>query len=508
MLPIDHFFRRAALSPDAIAVVEGERQISFAELARMANALAAALQSIDPEPQRRVGVCGYNTFEHLLGWMAVYASGKVWIPLNPRNGAEELKRIAETVKPSIIIADADCLDKVTSGAARLLVGKPEGGEIGELTTIAGLVERFDGQEPTRPRLTPDDLQGIKFTGGSSGTPKGCMQTYRVVNTCIASMLVEFEFNGGDRNLLAAPMTHGTNTLILPIMSQGGAQILMGPSSPAAIIDAIERDRATTCFVPPTVVYMMMAEPDVETRDFSSMKHLIVGGATIRAAEVPRAMKLFNNSLETCFGQTEAPQIVTCMRSSDWLEERNWASTGKATVLTSIGIMDPQGNLVDSGESGELVIKGDLVMKGYLDMPDVTEETIIDGWLHTGDVGVIDERGFLFIKDRIRDVIITGGFNVYPSDVEAVLGDHPAVQECVVFGLEDDKWGEAVHAAVELHEGASADEQEIISYIKQRMDSVKAPKRVHFTDALPRSGVGKVLRREAKVIYAETHNEAG
>ena len=507
MLPIDHFFRRADLTPDAIAVIDGDRHVTFAELARQANALAAALQSIDPQAQSRVGVCGYNTYQHLLGWMAVYASGKVWIPFNPRNGADELKRIAEMVQPSIIIVDADCLDKVTAGEARLLVGKPEGKKTGDLTHIESLIDQFDGQQPERPNLTPDDLQGIKFTGGSSGTPKGCMQTYRVVNTCVTSMIVEFEFNAEDRNLLAAPMTHGTNTLILPTMARGGVQVFMGPSKPASIIDAIEKDRITTVFMPPTVIYMMMAEAGVETRDFSSLKHLIVGGASIRAAEVPRAMALFNNSLETCFGQTEAPQIVTCMRAEDWLDERNWASTGRATVMTDIGIMGPEGSFQNNGESGEVVIRGDLVMKGYLDQPKITAETIIDGWLHTGDVGVIDERGFLFIKDRIRDVIITGGFNVYPSDVEAVLGSHPAVQECVVFGTLDDKWGEAVQAAVELHDGSTAEEAEIIDFIKQKMDSVKAPKRVHFTDALPRSGVGKVLRREAKVKYAALSEKA-
>jgi fatty-acyl-CoA synthase len=143
------------------------------------------------------------------------------------------------------------------------------------------------------------------------------------------------------------------------------------------------------------------------------------------------------------------------------------------------------------------------MKGYYKMPEKTAETIIDGWLHTGDVGYVDERGFVFIKDRIRDVVVTGGFNVYPNDVEAVLGQHPDVVECVVFGLPDDKWGEAVHAAVELSKLASCDEAALIDFVKTRLDSIKAPKRIHITDALPRSPVGKVLRREAKIVFA-TH----
>jgi len=504
MLPIDHFFRAAQRFPDRIAVRNGDSEITYADLARRTNALAAALQAIDPEPQTRVGICGYNTFEHLLAWLAVFASGKTWVPLNPRNGKPELDRICEVTDPKIVVVDADCWDKVDSPKAMRLIGKP--GEGAEGSSIESLVARFDGEMPTRHDVDLNDLQAIKFTGGSSGQPKGCMQTYRVWNTCIASMLHEFDLDGDDRNLLAAPMTHGTNTLIMPTFAVGGMQVFMGPAKPASIIDAMERDGITSVFLPPTVIYMMLDEPDIDKRDFSAMKHLIVGGAAIRKDEVPRAMAVFNNALETCFGQTEAPQIAICMRAADWAKPENLASTGRATFLTRVETMDPQGNILAPGETGEIVLKGDLVMKGYLDMPEKTAETIIDGWLHTGDIGVIDERGFVFIKDRIRDVVITGGFNVYPSDVEAVLGQHPMVSECVVFGIPDRKWGEALTAAVEVRPGSDVSGEEIAAFVKERLDSVKTPKMVHIVNELPRSPVGKVLRREAKVMFTPADGE--
>lgn len=504
MLPIDHFLRAAQRFPDRIAVKDGDTKITYAELARQTNALAAALQDIDPAPQTRVGICGYNTFEHLLAWLATFAAGKTWIPLNPRNGKPELDRICEVTHPGIVVVDANCRDKVDTGGATCLIGQPGDGADG--MSIASLVEKFDGQLPKRHDLSLDDLQAIKFTGGSSGQPKGCMQTYRVWNTCITSMLHEFEFDGDDRHLLAAPMTHGTNTLIMPTFAVGGMQVFMGPAKPDTIIEALERERITSVFVPPTVIYMMMDEPGVEARDFSALKHLIVGGAAIRKDEVPRAMKVFNNALETCFGQTEAPQIAICMRAKDWAEPENWASTGRATLLTRVEIMDTNGNILPTGETGEIVLKGDLVMKGYLDMPDKTAETIIDGWLHTGDVGIIDERGFVYIKDRIRDVVITGGFNVYPSDVEAVLGQHPQVSECVVFGVPDRKWGEALTAAVEVRAGADITGEDIAAFVKERLDSVKTPKTVHIVKELPRSPVGKVLRREAKVMFTPKDGE--
>lgn len=497
MLPIDHFYRAVARFPDRIAVQDGAVSINYRDLGGRVQALALALQEIDPNPQSRVGICAYNTLDHLVMWLATFAAGKTWVPLNPRNGRDELSRICDVTGPTIVFRAPDCaekLDQPDSAAACL-------------TELSPLIEEYQGQVPVRHELNLDDVQAIKFTGGSSGQPKGCVQTYRVWNTCIASMLWEFGFDQDDRNLLAAPMTHGTNTLIMPTFAVGGCQVFMGQPKPAAILDAFENDRITTVFVPPTVIYMMLEEEGLEKRDFSSLRHLIVGGAAIRKDEVPRAMKIFNNALETCYGQTEAPQIAICLRASDWKDPENAASTGRATVLTRVETMDTDGNVLPRGETGEIVLKGDLVMKGYLDMPDKTAETIVDGWLHTGDVGVIDERGFVYIKDRIRDVVITGGFNVYPSDVEAVLGQHPDVTECVVFGLPDRKWGEILLAAVEVRPGATSTGDDIIAFVRERLDGVKTPKAIHIVDELPRSPVGKVLRREAKVMFADKTGES-
>lgn len=505
MMPVDNFFRSADRWPDRIAVeiLDGDsiQKITYAALAASVNALATALQAIDPAPQSRVGICAYNNYQHLLGWLATYAAGKVWVPLNPRNGRDELDRIIDLTEPTIIIFDADCAAKFGSTKAHLVGAKQNAETDRAADWMADLVTANDGKLPERHNLSPDDLQAIKFTGGSSGVPKGVMQTYRVFNSCIASMLASFGFDQDDRHLLAAPMTHGANTIILPIFAAGGTQLFMDQPSPAAILNAISTLRATTIFVPPTVVYMMLEQDGINSLDLSSLRHFIVGGASIRPDVVAAAMPVFNNAMETCFGQTEVPQIAICMRAEDWKDPQNHASTGKATCLTRVGIMDSDGVLLPAGAEGELVLTGDLVMKGYYKMPEKTAETIIDGWLHTGDVGYVDSRGFVYIKDRIRDVVVTGGFNVYPNDVEAVLGQHPDVSECVVFGLPDPKWGEAVHAAVELSRHARSTEADLIEFVKTRLDSVKAPKRIHITDSLPRSSVGKVLRREAKVQFA-------
>jgi fatty-acyl-CoA synthase len=182
-----------------------------------------------------------------------------------------------------------------------------------------------------------------------------------------------------------------------------------------------------------------------------------------------------------------------MRPSSFKDPLNRGSVGRCTWLSDMAIMSPDGKLLSEGETGEVVVRGHLVMTGYWRLPEKTAETIIDGWLHTGDVGLIDERGYLFLKDRIRDVIITGGFNIYPTDVENVLSQHPAVYECAVFGMPDEKWGEAVHAAVQLHPGAICEPEDLIAHVKTALGSVHAPKKIHFLDQLPRSSVGKVLK---------------
>ena len=214
-------------------------------------------------------------------------------------------------------------------------------------------------------------------------------------------------------------------------------------------------------------------------------------------KVAEARAFFRGRFEAVYGQTEMPVVMSILTADEMADDANLASAGRITPHCEVAVMDPQGRLLGPGETGEIVGRGPLMMNGYYRMPEETAGTIVDGWLHTGDVGYLDPRGFLFIKDRLRDVIISGGFNIYPIEVEAALFRHPAVRECVVFGVPDDRWGEAVEAALELAPGAEADEEAIIAFAKELVGSVKAPKRIHISPDLPRSPVGKVVRAEAR-----------
>jgi len=491
--PIDFFFRAAALHPERIALDGPEGAMTYRQLAAEVRALAAAFQALDPRPQTRVAICAGNSARHILALLATLASGKVWVPLNYRSTGREIARIIEATEPGIVVTD---------GVGRPLVGQPaaahvdlDGGESEH--ALAALLARHAGAEPVRHALSRDDTQAIKFTGGTTGLPKGVMQPYRAWNAGIVNQIAGWGLTAEDRYVVAAPITHGTGTYLLPVLAQGGMHLLLDAANPASITAAFRERGGTLSFMPPTLIYMIMAQPGVSRADFPRLRNLIYGGAPMPVEKIDKVREFFGPVLGTTYGQTEAPQIVTLLRPGDMAQPENRGSVGRTTWLSDMAIMAPDGALLPPGEIGEVVVQGDLVMTGYWRLPGKTAETLVDGWLHTGDTGLVDERGYLFLKDRLRDVIITGGFNVYPIDVENALSAHPAVYECAVFGVPDDKWGEAVHAAVQFHPGAHAGSDELKAHVRTLLGPVQTPKQIHVHDSLPRSPVGKVLKNAVR-----------
>lgn len=493
MYPIDFFFRAAEQYPQRVALDGPDGVVTYAELAADTRALAAALQDLDPAPQTRVAICAGNSARHILALLAVMASGKVWVPLNYRSTEREIGRILDATAPSIVIVDG-----VGAPLARASDGARIHLEDGVEELAAGaLLKRYAGLEPMRHDLSRDATQAIKFTGGTTGLPKGVMQPYRAWNAGIINQIASWELTHEDRYVVSAPITHGTGTYLLPILARGGAHLLLDSVTPASITAAFRERGGTLSFMPPTLIYMIMAQPGVSRADFPRLRNLIYGGAPMPPEKIDQARDFFGPVMGTTYGQTEAPQIVTVLRPADLETPENRASVGRVTWLSDVAIMGADGALLPRGEIGEVVVQGDLTMTGYWRLPEKTAETVVDGWLHTGDTGLIDARGFLFLKDRLRDVIITGGFNVYPVDVENALSAHPSVYECSVFGLPDDKWGEAVHAAVQLQPGAQADADALKAHVRALLGPVATPKQFHFHDSLPRSSVGKVLKNAVR-----------
>lgn len=505
MLPIDFFWRAAQRWPDACAIDAPTGRVTYAQLARSVRALAAGLVRIDPKAGSRVAICAFNNASHIIALLAVLASGKTWIPLNVRSTRQETARILGATTPSIVIADEDCLSLVAGCDAHLLLGERGSAGVGRSINDVILAETA----PALPAFEPprDATQAIKFTGGTTGLPKGVMQPYRAWVANIVNQIAGWGLHARDRYVVAAPISHGTSTYVLPVLAQGGCHVIPEANSVEGIRHAFRERGGTISFMPPTLVYKLMAECSDAHTDFPALTRLVYGAAPMPIERVRQVREFFGPVLATTYGQTEAPQIITAMRPEDFELEANWGSVGRASWFTRIGIMDPEGTLLGPGEIGEVVVRGDLVMTGYWMNPDKTRETLRDGWLHTGDRGLLDERGYLFLKDRIKDVVITGGFNVYPVDVESALGCHEAVYDCTVFGVPDEYWGEAVHAAVQLRPGRRVDGAELIAFVRERLGPVHAPKRIHFYDELPRSSVGKVLKKEVQRRVVERRSGA-
>lgn len=491
MYPIDFFWRAARRWPERIAIDAPNECIPYAELARRVRAVAATLLAADPQAQSRVAICAHNSADHIVALLAVLACGKTWVPLNPKSTAPEIRRIVDATEPSVLVLDETGAELLGDAPGhRIRLGGPG---------LSELIERH-AQAPEPRFMQPDQAtQAIKFTGGTTGLPKGVMQPYRAWMANIVNQIQAWGFDEHTRYVVAAPITHGTSTYLLPVLAQGGCHVLLAQGGAEAVRQAFRERGGTVCFMPPTLIYMLMALPGSSRADYPHLRQLIYGGAPMPPEKIRAVRQFFGPVLGTTYGQTEAPQILTVMRPDDFEDERHWAAVGRTAWFSDVAIMSPSGELLPPGEIGEVVARGDLLMSGYWRLPDKTAETLVDGWLHTGDRGLIDEQGYLFLKDRLRDVVITGGFNVYPVDVENALGQHPAVHECVVFGLPDDKWGESVQAAVQLRPEVLPlpAEAELIAFVRERLGPVQTPKRIHFHASLPRSPVGKVLKTEVR-----------
>lgn len=516
MTPIDLFFRAALRHPDRVALDAPGRQRRFADLADEVRALAAGLQALDPQVGSRVALIAANTPEHVTAWLAILAAGKVWVPISYRTAGPEVARILQAVAPSLVLVDAvglGLLDSASVDSASVdsasvdgasAAGASSAGEggwpparppirIDDPTARQALIAAAGGRALVRHRLDRDATQAIKFTGGTTGLPKGVMQPVRAWNAGIVNQIAGWGLTADDRYVVAAPVTHGTSTYLLPVLAQGGCHLFLDESNPATITEAFRERGGTLSFMPPTLIYMLMAQPGVSRRDFPALRNLIYGGAPMPVDKIAEVQAFFGPVLGTTYGQTEAPQIVTMMRPAELAEPEHRGSVGRVTWFSEIAILDRDGQPLAAGETGEVAVRGDLVMTGYWRLPDKTAETLHDGWLRTGDVGLVDEAGYLSLKDRLRDVVISGGFNVYPIDVENVLSRHPAVYEASVFGVPDEKWGEAVHAAIQFHPGESATEADLRALVRASLGPVQTPKCIHAVASLPRSPVGKVLK---------------
>jgi len=495
MKPIEHFLRSAKRYPHKIALRGPEGSLSYSELAREVKACAAAFQALVPDERGRIAILARNDFAHVVALLGIMLAGRVWVPLNYRSGDAELKRAVDFVEPALIITEEDFRFKLPKSTQPILTCSH--GKYGQGTCeLTRTIKSFARHAPIPVNHPLSETQAIKFTGGTTGAPKGVMQSYRSWNAGIVSFLAAMGLDEQERFLAVASISHGTSTFLLPVFSRGGTVVFPSSTQPRELLEILEHERITATFMPPTLVYSLLEDPTVRQRDWSSLRHFIYAAAPMREEQITEAQQVFG-PMETTYGQTECPAIISYLTADEARDASTRNSVGRPALMTDVAILDSSGNPVAQGNWGEIAVRGDLVMSGYWKQPEKTSQAFKKGWLLTGDGGYMDERGYIFLKDRIKDMIITGGFNVYPTDVEEALGSHPSVFDCSVIGIEDAKWGEAVHAAVQLRAGQQATERDLIDWVRQRLDGVKTPKRIHLLKNLPRTANSKIAKKDIR-----------
>ena len=518
---IDFFDRGASLYPQRVCLTDGELSLSYRDTQAYTYRIALALQAQKIGEGSKVAVYSPNHVMGFLAMLGIYRAGAVMVPINAKNGMDENRYILQNtevewlfyhssfdavvteIRASVpAIRGAICVDKLTDSS----INKDHG------LTLDSWSQSFDGNIASLPE-NPHRLTMLGSTGGTTGQPKGVCLTDRCLEAMVACYLANMPCDQPPVHLIAAPMTHAAGATAYPLLAQGGTQLFMAEVEPEAIMQMIERHKVTHLFLPPTAIYVMLAHPKVRDYDYRSLKYFLYAAAPMSADKLRQALDVFGPVMVQSYGQAEAPMICTFMSAQDHLDalkpgnEHRLFSCGKATPFARVAIMDDDGHLLDHNTQGEIVVRSSLVMEGYYNNPQATEESRAHGWHHTGDIGTIDDEGFVFIVDRKKDMIITGGFNVFPSEIEQVIWSHPNVQDCAVIGVPDEKWGEAVKAIIEAVPGKPISEQDIISLCKEKLGSVKAPKSVEVWDSLPRSPVGKVLKKDIRKTFWQDQQRA-
>jgi acyl-CoA synthetase (AMP-forming)/AMP-acid ligase II len=485
-MDIGSIIRRAAAHfGDAPALQCGSRVVSFTELDAATDRLGNALRATGLRPGERVGVLLPNGIEGLITYYAIAKAGLVRAPLNSRETA------------------GDHAYKLTEVGARALIGTTADdfgvATISEVFDHAQLLEMIGGgpKGPCEVLRDGDAPFRLGFTGGTTGRSKAVILTMRCEHAEIANFLIDLlpDLRPGDRMLHAAPVVHASGAFVLPHLIRGATNVILEKFEPATFLEHLERERATATFLVPTMIAMVVDQPNATDLNAPALRRLCYGASPIAPVLVKRAEGVFGRRLAQTYGQAESPMAITCLQPEDHDRE---GSAGRPYTLIEVAVVDEEDRPVATGEEGEVITRGQHIFAGYWNRPDETAEVMRNGWVHTGDIGAFDEDGFLYLRDRKKEMIISGGYNVYPRELEDVLVSHPGVREAAVVGLPDAKWGERVHAVVVARDAAGLSEADVLAFVAERVAGYKRPRTCEIWQTpIPKSAAGKPLRREVR-----------
>jgi acyl-CoA synthetase (AMP-forming)/AMP-acid ligase II len=508
---VDYLDKGASIDPAAACLTTDGDSWSYAEVQHLSGRIAGGLAATGVRPGSKVAILSANDPAAFSCVFGISRAGAIWCPINPRNEAAENRELLDQFDCEVLIyqaAFAPLVDRIRDSLPKVHTFVCLDSDSGHAPHSDGRSVGWDaflaGASQPAPDLTdPGDLAMIVGTGGTTGRPKGVMLGNGNLETMTALTLIGYPFRDRPVYLALAPLTHAAGVLCFPVLASGGEIVIMRAPDVHAFLRLIPAHGVTHTFLPPTLIYMVLAADELDRTDLSSLRCFWYGAAPMSVARLEEALRRIGPVMAQLFGQTEAPMMISIMPPADHFDaggnvaRRRLASAGRPSPLVTTAIMAPDGSLLPRGERGEIVVRGSLVMQGYYGDPEATAAASRHGWHHTGDIGYLDEDNYLYIVDRAKDMIITGGFNVYSTEVEQALMAHPAVQDCAVVGRPDEKWGERVVAVVQLRPGGEVDAGELIAFAKERIGSVKAPKEILVWPDLPRSKVGKVLKPEIK-----------
>ena len=508
---VGELVKRCALwYSDRVAFIYEGAHLTYKELNERVNRFSNALLSLGLQKGDRVAILSKNRPQIIESIYACYKAGLVTVPLNARLAIPELVHMVNNSESSALILGEEFIEGVDSVRPEfsglrhyIAITQPQR----SMQDYETLIKNSSSSEP-QVDVELDDLASLNYTSGTTGVLKAAMLTHRN-RICMAEKQLLLPGIDIDRTSVlchVGPITHGSYTMVLPIMLRGGRSLILSGFEVDLLLKTIEKERVTHLLLVPTMINMMLNHPDLKKYDLRSIRTIFYSASPMPVERIKQALQVFGPVLIQGYGCTESSALITYLPKEDHMFEekhkklKRLASCGVPIMACDVRVVNEKEEDIKPGEVGEIIERGDDTMIGYWKDPERTAETLRNGWLYTRDMATVDEEGYIYIVDRKADMIISGGYNIYPTEVEEVLYRHPAVFEASVIGVPDDLWGESVKAIVVLKEGMKATEDELIQHCKNYLSSYKKPKSVDFVRDLPKNPYGKILRRKLREKY--------